>query len=90
MFAREKFAEHFAAVIYGASENHAVGPREIYVFKNAKLRISGGGEANGFESSARDAQHFAGFDIANVSCADEIEGASFGCNDPAIAQAAKS
>ena len=85
MLASEKFAERFAAVMHAAAENQAIGAREIDMLENAVLMRLGRREANGFESRARDAQHFSGFDFANVIRIQQIERASFGCDHIGIA-----
>ena len=77
MLARQQAAEHFAAFVDGAAENHAVGPREIDVLKNAVLLRLFRREVNRFDAGSGDAHHFAGLDFANVLRVEQIERAGF-------------
>ena len=66
MFAREQAAQHFAALLDRPAEDEAIGPREIDVLENAVLQRLFGRETQRLDAALRDAQHFAGLDVAHV------------------------
>src|SRR5580765_4135505 len=82
MFAGQKFAERFAAVVHATAEDGAVGPGEIDVFKNTVLLWLFRREVNRFKSGSGDAQHFARLDLADILRVEQIESASFTSNNP--------
>ena len=77
LFAGQQAAQHFAALVDGAAEDQAIGPREIDVLEDAVLGRFDWGEMHRLQAAAGNAQHLAGFDLANVFGADQIEGAGF-------------
>src|SRR5260221_2944595 len=84
VFLGEEASEHFAAVGDRAGGDDAIWAREIDVLENAVLvRLRRGG-ANGFDARAGDADHFAGFDFADIGGVEKIEGACFGGDDPGV------
>ena len=86
MFPRQQAAQHLAAFLHHAAKDEAVGPGEINMLENAVLQRLFRREAQRFNSCSGDPQHLAGFDVADIGGADQIEGACFRSNDPAVAE----
>src|SRR6267142_14294 len=77
-------AEHFAGVGDRTAEDDAVGTRKIDVLEDTVLVRLRRAEADGFDAGAGDADHFAGFDFADVGGVEKIESTGFGGDDPGI------
>src|SRR5260370_18884595 len=84
MFVREEASEHISGVGYGAADDDAVGTRKIDVLENAVLVRLRRAEEDGFDAGGGDADHFGGFDFADVGGVEKIEGAGFRGDDPSI------
>src|SRR6266403_180183 len=82
MFAREQATEHLAAFVDGAAKDNAVGPGEIDVLENALLERLLRREVDRLDAGFGDADHFAGFDFADILGVEEIERARFGGYQP--------
>src|SRR6202022_2998898 len=83
------WAERVSAIVHGAAEDDAIGPRKIDVLKNALLKGLFGGEVNGFDSRARDAYHFPGLNFADVLGVQKIERARFRSYEPGVTELAE-
>src|SRR6266403_495732 len=89
MLFRQRAAQRFAAGGDRAAEDDAVWPREIYMLENALLPRLFRREVNGLDAGARNAHHFAGFDLTDVLRVEQIESAGFRGHQPGIAQLAE-
>src|SRR5205085_6431028 len=84
-FASQFSAQVLAAQVDCASEDHAVGPREVHMLKDATGLRTCGRIKPGAHALWTDDDQFARFHVALVLGSDEIEGACFGRKDDGVA-----
>src|SRR5262249_13364199 len=89
MLLREGAAESLAAGVDRAAEDDAVWARKIDVLEDALLVRLSRGETDRLQTGSRDANHFAGFDFADVPGVQEIKSAGFRSDEPRVAQSAE-
>ena len=76
-FARQQPAQHFARFLHRAAEDNRIRARKIDVLENAMRVVAHRSVALPRHSFGADDDHFAGFDIAQVDRADQVERAGF-------------
>ncbi len=77
MFSRQQAAQHLAALLDHTAKNEAVRAREINVLEYALLPRFFRSEAPRLDARFIYAQHFAGFYVAHVGGAKQVECARF-------------